>query len=253
MGARRRLLRRVHSALMGVIFSEGPGPLNSCSRWLSVQGLPYPRTCRRCGLGPCKNIVNMVMAPPSEESPPAVPSEVPPTMRTGPFTPEERAKIQANPAAEHLLFGEAPVDWTVERLRREIRLLISPPTAADRLTELLAGRLGELGAEPADAVARAIDELRSLSHVNELRPIADLRQEAFDFWGRRGELSSPHRWVMLWGPSGYFGRAKSGFVGRRQPDREKFAGRFVGRDFELLSDRGFEPTHFSELPRDAVF
>ena len=32
-----------------------PASLNACSELLRLAGKPYPRTCRECGLGPCKH------------------------------------------------------------------------------------------------------------------------------------------------------------------------------------------------------
>lgn len=227
---------------MVTVFDEKAGP--DCSQWLAIQGKPYPRTCRTCGLGPCKRITNKT------EMAPAAPEGGPITMQTGAFTPEELIEVERNPEAERLLFGAAPEHWTVGRLRHEVRLLLTPPTAANRLHDML----GELALSPerAEIIATAILELDSLALVNTLRPIADLRQEAFKHLGRNATQSSPYRWVLLWGPSGYQGSAMNGFVGRRQPDGMKFAGQFVGRDYELFSSFGFSPTHFSEIPLGAL-
>lgn len=310
---------------MGVMFSEEHGPLADCSNWLAVQGKPYPRTCRRCGLGVCKSIINAAMDSPREETPVAVPAkppavkplvwreikthggpallaktvgfertiqtlgmfehriaerqneaqlefarhvqvtliewgitpapqpsnpelEAPYSMNTAPLTADELARAKALPEASQLLFDSAPADWTIGRLRHEVRLLIDPPSLADQLEDVRVRQIGALGPSDSHVVAEAVTALWRMSLVCDLRPIKDLRQEAFRRFGRSGDQSHPNRWVMLWCKSGYHGPVMDGRVGRLQPDGQKFAGQFVGRDYEQLSAAGLTPTHFSEIP-----
>lgn len=40
--------------------------IKNCSEHLREQGLPYPRTCAACGLGPCRYRSNSVEAKPQE-------------------------------------------------------------------------------------------------------------------------------------------------------------------------------------------
>jgi len=47
--------------------SEAPSHNSTCNETLRAQGKPYPRTCKKCGLGPC------IGKPKSDTTPPAAP------------------------------------------------------------------------------------------------------------------------------------------------------------------------------------
>jgi len=51
--------------------SEAPSHNSTCNETLRAQGKPYPRTCKKCGLGPC------IGKPKSDTTPPASPVQEP--------------------------------------------------------------------------------------------------------------------------------------------------------------------------------
>jgi hypothetical protein len=51
--------------------SEAPSHNSTCNETLRAQGKPYPRTCKKCGLGPC------IGKPKSDTTPPAAPVQEP--------------------------------------------------------------------------------------------------------------------------------------------------------------------------------
>ncbi len=165
-------------------------------------------------------------------------------MNQNPYSFEEKAKLMQNGNAMKFV-AECPEDWTIGRLRGEVRKrFLAPPTLQDKLQLMLDELEGDHRITPAarDLIKEAGKEINRAAR----RPIEDLRQEAFG----PGRDSSPYRWVILWGPSGYVTTPWRCEVGRRAPSDYKFAGRFVDHSGECFTDGGEDATHFSELPLD---
>lgn len=204
-----------------------------CNEHLQAAGRPYPRTCALCGLGRCKMLAG-----------PAQPAD------QRPFTEEEMIKLATTVGATAFMWC-AMGDKTVGELRAEMRRkFLKPPSVADRLQDVLNANMGALGADGAKVVANAVDELNRLAKMFNLRPLSELRQEAYK---GRSTGSHPYRWVILWGPSGYAGFPWRCAVGKLNPDdADKLTGCYVRHDGDLFTFDGPEATHFSELPDNAV-
>lgn len=209
--------------------------MSDCNEVLRHEGKPYPRTCRICGYGKCKMLMNGKLSPPPYEQ--------------RPFTEAEKDQLAGMVGALTFMWNEMNGSKTVGEARAEVRRkFLGPPSVADALQDVLSAL------QPASPwskpVAAAVDELNRFTKMFNLRPLSELRQEPYK---SRPTGNGPYRWVILWGPSGYAGFPWRCAVGRRNPDdADKFAGCYVRHDGELFTDDGPEATHFSELPDNAI-
>lgn len=169
----------------------------------------------------------------------------------GPFSLDEIAMIDDNPAAKAHM-NSAPADKTIGQLRAEVREILKPATIWHKLNDVRERHFVALGPKDGNVMLEAVTELKHADLVTTLRPVSELRQEAYARFGRRTN-SSPYRWVMLWRNSGYKDTPRlEGIAGRRAPPGYKFAEGFVGYDGERLTGSGVEPSFFSELPIGAL-
>lgn len=171
---------------------------------------------------------------------------------TDPYTPDEMSILSGNPEAQAFMLNAA-TQWTIGQLRAEVRRrFILPLPIAEQLDNLLGGwAASEMGMMQLSTAHRgimcdAITALRQMDKTIKRRPIEELRQEAFG----PGQDSSPYRWVILWGPSGYSNVPWRCAVGRRAGRTEHADGRFIDSDGNDFTDGGEDATHFSELPLD---
>jgi hypothetical protein len=168
---------------------------------------------------------------------------------TEPFSLEEAAMIASSPEAKAHI-ASAPDHKTIGQLRAEVREMLRPAAIWRQLEKVRCDTIGPLGPHGSLVVGKAVDELRAAELVTRLRPISELRQEAYAQFGRRAN-SGPYRLVMLWRDSGYIGSRMEGRTGRCAAPDAKFAGQLIGVDGEPLTASGAEPTHFSEVPLEA--
>lgn len=166
---------------------------------------------------------------------------------TGPFTTEERMTIDR----ENLwmcwigMSESAAAGTDIGELRAKFRKEhLQPPTPAKSLASIRL-RVNEAMGKIIDD---AIDELERLTKMGALRPLSELRQESYK---DRASGNGPDRWVIFWGPSGMTHTPIRGVMGRHSYnlDNER---RFFRWDGVPVTNDGPEPTHFSELPDDAV-
>lgn len=171
-------------------------------------------------------------------------------LTTEPFSLEEVALISSSPEAKAHM-ASAPDHKTIGQLRAEVREMLRPAAVWRQLDEIKHRMLGTLGPTNANVLGDAVAELRAAELVTRLRPVSELRQEAYAQFGRRSN-SGPYRLVMLWRDSGYGGSRMEGRTGRCAAPDAKFSGQLIGVDGEPLTASGAEPTHFSEVPLEAL-
>jgi hypothetical protein len=54
---------------LGLDYEPAPVQDSTCNETLRVQGKAYPRTCKKCGLGPCVGKPKSVTTPPAAQKP----------------------------------------------------------------------------------------------------------------------------------------------------------------------------------------
>lgn len=223
-------------AMTGVV---DPRPAN-CRFRLQAEGKPYPRSsCTACGrnistLGTqCLNIKVPAMLPHNPI--------VEPAPKYG-FSDEEQAAILNRPEilADFLRYSQKHgFEKAVEHVRLAYFEEVPPVLAAIRDMVDAYRDVDRLTPSP-DEVVRLLVTAGSELEDTVRKPLWRLREGLHS--------AGPHRWVLLWGPSGYKGVDWRCHVGRLSPPDHKFAGKYVRHDGECFTDDGPDATHFSELP-----
>lgn len=89
-----------------------------CNHDLRSRGLPYPRTCAECGLGPCHMRINTPPVPP-------------------PYEPEPKSELITTPVPAK--YKPFMVAWRLEEIANEL-LLLDPGDHSKGLAMSLRGR-----------------------------------------------------------------------------------------------------------------
>jgi hypothetical protein len=218
---------------------EAPVQDSTCSETLRAQGKAYPRTCKKCGLGPCIALVNAALDKKAENArelgldyEPALKDNS--NYRYDPPVAEPVAWLYSQGAAKVVSMNYVPGV-------RATPLYTTPPATPDLQAELDAtNRQVEI---LSDALAESRREIARLKAVQEPAAWSDAKQSELNDWflslpaGRQAVLLED-KW-MLAGAAFLAGKttppaAQRQWVGLTLADREKLRDQFEGWNYPAI-------------------